>query len=280
MEKEFKSLRIFNGILGFIHFTLATFFLAYYETNKSKFIPPSGDLDFVRYTLYRNKIAVNPNDFKVTYVNEDTITINVIYLIVGFHLVTSIFHLLYAANVNKFYINGLRNNRNDFRWLEYSITATTMIVILGLSSFLLNADELLLIAAMTVGVMLTGFFVESNIGKASNTSLWVATFVAWVLMIVAFAIIITAFVYAIQAANDAINSSSSENTLIPTWVYALIATEVVLFMSFGIVQFAQLAVFTKTKRNTFIKCEWSYHALSAVAKVLLGTMIFFGTMQR
>lgn len=280
MEKTTKSLRIFNVVLGFIHLTLAVFFLSYYQTHKDQFFPNDDKLNFVEHTLYRTKIAVDPTNFKVSYVAQETITLNVVYLIVGFYFITCIFHFLYASNVNNFYVNGLRNNRNDFRWLEYSVTATIMIIVISLSSFLTNENDLLLIAAMTVGVMLIGFFVESNIGKASTASLWVSTFVGWLLLITAFVVIIVSFVSAISAANDAIALNSSLDSLIPTWVYVVIALEAFLFASFGAVQLSQLIVFAKTKQNPFIKCEWSYHALSAVAKVLLGTMLFFGSMNK
>ena len=53
----------------------------------------------------------------------------ILYLVIAFSLITSIFHFSLATCCFSFYESELKQKRQPLRWLEYSITASIMMVI-------------------------------------------------------------------------------------------------------------------------------------------------------
>lgn len=60
---------------------------------------------------------------------EFPVPIYILYLVIAFSLITSIFHLSLATCCFSFYESELREKRQPLRWFEYSITASIMMVI-------------------------------------------------------------------------------------------------------------------------------------------------------
>ena len=80
----------------------------------------------------------------------------VLYLVIAFSFITSMFHLGLATCCYKFYDSELKQKRQPLRWLEYSITASIMMVIvLQLNSvtdpFILGSAVCLVASYNTLG---------------------------------------------------------------------------------------------------------------------------------
>ena len=80
----------------------------------------------------------------------------ILYLVIAFSLITSIFHFSLATCCFSFYVSELEQKRQPLRWLEYSITASIMMVIvLQLSNvtdpFILGSSFLLVASYNTFG---------------------------------------------------------------------------------------------------------------------------------
>lgn len=60
---------------------------------------------------------------------EFPVPIYMLYLVIAFSLITSIFHLSLATCCFRFYESELKQKRQPLRWFEYSITASIMMVI-------------------------------------------------------------------------------------------------------------------------------------------------------
>lgn len=80
----------------------------------------------------------------------------ILYLVIAFSLITSIFHFSLATCCFSFYESELKKKRQSLRWLEYSITASIMmIIVLQLSNvtdpFILGSSFLLVASYNTLG---------------------------------------------------------------------------------------------------------------------------------
>lgn len=80
----------------------------------------------------------------------------VLYLVIAFSLITSIFHLGLATFCYKFYNSELKQKRQPLRWIEYSITASIMmLIVLQLNSvtdlFILGSAVCLVASYNTLG---------------------------------------------------------------------------------------------------------------------------------
>jgi hypothetical protein len=202
---------------------------------------------------------------------------NLPVLICAFFLLTSMFHLFYAFSPS--YARTLEKGSNPLRWVEYSITATLMVVILALSANLQTFTTLVALAAASFAVMLIGGVVEQLIAKPDGERLSLAkwlTFVAWALQLAIFFVVGFVFVNTIRDVNNKLLSEAATQT-IPKWVYFILLSELCFFSLFGVVQLVQLRNVEKHGSVDFTRYEVGYHLLSLFAKLTLGWVFFAGT---
>ena len=178
----------------------------------------------------------------------------IIYLLIAFTAVTALFHLLYATGAKGWYGKALEAGNNWARWLEYSITATIMLVAIALISGVWELDSLILIAVASVGCMLCGQVSE-------KTKSPVSTIIGWLLLIGAFAVIFRNF-------NRAVNPEDPQQPKPPSWVWALVIIMALLYLSFGVIQL--------TCCKQYVNTERAYTIASMAAKTALVLIIFGG----
>lgn len=169
-------------------------------------------------------------------------------LLAFFTLLTAGFHWFvypayYARNAAK-----VRDGQNPLRFLEYSLSASAMLVAVAILSGVESPLWLAALAAASAAVMALGYVVEKY--KAGEYA-WSAA--AWVLLLGAYASIFYQFHEAAQHAAP------------PDFVYALVVLMFLLFCSFGAVQ----AVWLARNRERSVNYEYAYLWLSVVAKSLL-----------
>jgi len=260
------SLLIWNWILFIIHGILGIGLLAY-------FLSREDEGTNINFSLY---------DFDITY-DEDgngdvgaTEVINtnrktVEYLIVAFFLITAFFHLFYATNGfgSGVYLEAVKNGNNYFRWAEYAITATIMIVIINLISGVKSVDANLLAAISSLVVMLQGNSVEVSLQRDDgNTDYVIPTITGWLLLGGVFIVVFRNFFVRLREVQDAGFS-------IPSWLPAIIFPIILWYLSFGFVQLHQIIV-----RSNYRSYEYAYLVLSLTSKAFLGIYLAYGLTQR
>lgn len=169
-------------------------------------------------------------------------------LLVAFTFITAVFNLLvypwyYNTNAEK-----IERGENPLRFVEYSITASIMIVVIAILSGVQDAKWLIALASASAITMIIGYAIEARFIPAGY-----GTFFAWVVLLAAYTSIFYRFAQV-----------ASVNTP-PIFVYAIILAMFVLFCCFGLVQ----AIWLIRKREVGLKYETAYHILSLVAKTLL-----------
>ena len=188
---------------------------------------------------------------------EPLFDVSVGWSVAAFLGLAALDHLLTSTVSRSTYERDLKRGINRFRWVEYSLSATLMIILISFYSGITGVNAVITIAAANVGMILFGWLQElmNPPGRAKTTMLpfWFGTIVglgAWI--------------------SIAVNVIGS--TTIPGAVYGIIVVQAILFFSFGLNQWLQ---YRGVGRWTdYAYGEKTYLVLSLAAKSLLAWQIF------
>lgn len=172
-------------------------------------------------------------------------------------------HLLTATVGRGLYERDLRRGINRFRWIEYSFSATLMIVLISFYSGITSINAVIALAGANVAMILFGWLQEqmNPPGRISTTMVpfWfgaLAGITPWI--------------------SVAVNILGSKT--VPGFVYGIVFTQFVLFFSFGVNQWLQYREIGRWDDYAF--GEKTYLVLSLVAKSLLAWQIFGGSLAK
>ena len=170
-------------------------------------------------------------------------------------------HLLTATVGRRTYEDDLRAGINRFRWVEYSFSATIMVVLIALYSGITGISALIGIAGANVAMILFGWLQESANPPGRSTvtmkPFWfgcVAGAAPWV-----------AIGYNLVAAEE-----------VPGFVVGIFVSLFVFFNSFAVNQWLQYRQVGPWRSYAF--GEKTYLVLSLVAKSALAWQIFAGSL--
>ena len=183
-------------------------------------------------------------------------------LAMGLFLALAAFdHLVTATVARGTYERDLRGGINRFRWVEYSISATIMVILIGFYSGITNITAVVAVAGANVAMILFGWLQErmNPPGRETTTMMpfWFGT-LAGIAPWIAIAIQI-------------IGSKT-----VPGFVYGIVITQFVLFFSFGLNQWLQYR--SVGRWRDYLYGEKVYLVLSLAAKSLLAWQIYFGSL--
>lgn len=178
-----------------------------------------------------------------------------------FLLLASLDHLLTATAARRTYERDLRAGINRFRWMEYAVSATIMVVLIALYSGVVDIAALIGIIGANVAMILFGWLQESANppGSATRTMkpFWfgcVAGAAPWI-----------AIGFNIVAAEE-----------VPGFVVGIFVSLFVFFNSFALNQWLQYREVGPWRSYAF--GEKAYLVLSLVAKSALAWQIFGGSL--
>ncbi|MFP5450626.1 MAG: heliorhodopsin HeR [Thermoleophilia bacterium] len=169
-------------------------------------------------------------------------------------------HLLMAApRVRGWYESNLRRGRNIARWIEYSVSASLMVVLIAMLTGISDIAALIAIFGANAAMILFGLQMErrERPGEADWTDFWfgcIAGAVPWI----------------------AIGAYLIGGDQAPTFVYAIFVSLFVLFNSFAINMALQYRRVGPWARPLFP--EAAYIVLSLAAKSALAWQVFGSTL--
>ncbi|HSK67884.1 MAG TPA: heliorhodopsin HeR [Candidatus Limnocylindria bacterium] len=183
----------------------------------------------------------------------------------AFLFLSAIAHFVISApGTNGVYNRGLTQNINPFRWYEYALSSSVMIVLIAMLLGMYDVGALLLLFALNAAMNLFGLLMEMLNQKREKTSwiaFWFGTFaglVPWVVV----------FLYAF---------GNSDLSRVPWFVYAIFGSYFVFFNLFPVNMVLQ---YKKIGRwRDYLYGERGYIVLSLVAKSVLAWLAFAGAMQ-
>ena len=175
-------------------------------------------------------------------------------------------HLLTATVLRGRYEADLRSGLNRFRWLEYSLSATLMMLLIGFYNGLTGITEVILIIGANIAMILFGWLQElmNPPGRSRTTMLpfWfgcIAGAAPWVAILV-----------------NLVGASTGSDGEVPGFVYGIVASLFVFFMSFAVNQWLQYHRIGRWA--DYYYGEKVYLVLSLVAKTALAWQIFGGSL--
>jgi hypothetical protein len=170
-------------------------------------------------------------------------------------------HLVTSTVARGRYEADLRNGINRFRWVEYSLSATLMVLLIASYSGITNISAVIGIAGANVAMILFGWIQErmNPPGRTTTTMLpfWFGTLVG----LAPWAAIVTQIVGADE---------------VPGFVYGIVVVQFVLFFSFGLNQWLQYRGVGPWR--DYVYGERAYLVLSLAAKSLLAWQIYFPSL--
>ena len=162
------------------------------------------------------------------------------------------------------YAAGLAAKRNNFRWIEYSISSSVMIVLISQICGITDVTALLAIFGVNASMILFGWLQEKYAQPGNGE---------WLPFIFG---CITGIVPWIAVATYVIAPGSTSDVSAPGFVYGIVISLFAFFNSFAAVQLLQYR--GRGKWSNYLRGERVYIVLSLVAKSALAWQIFGGTL--
>ncbi len=258
MEIKLKKLKKFNLIMGFLHLIQAIIM----------FVLASSVIQTI--AEFQPSITQNYLSFDIATQSLEPAS-RVIFdlpfgILVGcFLLVSAIAHGIIVLN-SKTYFSDLEKGINKFRWFEYAISSSIMIVLISTLFGIYDIASLVLIFLVNASMNFFGLVMEQlNVGREKKNVNWgpfvwgsFAGIAPWIAILI----------YMLGSGNF---------SMVPWFVWAIVGTYFVAFNTFPINMVLQYKGIGKWK--DYLYGERVYIVLSLVAKTVLAWLVFFGAMQ-
>ena len=178
---------------------------------------------------------------------------------------SALFHFIVASpQFFARYSAGLSAQRNYFRWVEYSISSSVMIVLIAQVTGIADITALISIFGVNASMILFGWLQEKY--ETPGNGGWLPFIFGCITGIVPW-IALAFYVLSIGGVSD---------TSAPAFVYGIVFTIFVFFNSFALVQWVQYKKVGKW--SNYLRGERTYITLSLIAKSALAWQIFANTL--
>jgi hypothetical protein len=192
---------------------------------------------------------------------ESLVDVRVAWAVALFLGLAAVDHLVTATVGRSLYERDLARGINRFRWVEYSVSATLMVILICLYSGITGIEALIAIAGANVAMILFGWLQElmNPPGRSRTTMLafWFGTLAGlapWIALTV--------------------NIVGAET--VPGFVYGIFVSLAIFFFSFGLNQWLQYKEIGPWADYAF--GEKAYLVLSLGAKSALAWQIYAGSL--
>ncbi len=249
-DKQFSSLRRWNIGVGLVHLAQA-----------------------IAILLLSNGFSI-PVQAKVQNGPPGTaLTIDKVFFDLRFSTAISLFLLLAAADhlltaapgIAGWYNANLRRGINNARWIEYSVSASIMIVLIAMLTGVTNLYALIGLFAVNAAMILFGWLMEAFNPPDRTSTNWLPFIFGCFAGVVPWTIITIALL-----------SAQSEGDGVPGFVYGIFVSLFFLFNCFALNQWLQYR--RKGRFADYLFGERVYLILSIIAKTALAWQVFAGTL--
>ena len=190
---------------------------------------------------------------------------NLPLLVAGFLFISAFAHALIATVKYDRYIAYLDRGMNPYRWYEYSVSASLMIVVIGTLAGIWDLGTLVALFGLVAVMNLCGLLMEQRNESTDETD-WTPFWVGVVAGIVPWVVIGVSFIGSVTA-------SAGE---FPEFVIYIYISIFIFFNLFTLNMALQYREVSRWKEYLF--GERVYIVLSLVAKSALAWQVYFGTL--
>jgi hypothetical protein len=252
-EAQFARLRIYNAFMGLLHLAQAAFIIVL----SNNFTLPV-TTSFLTYDASIGRLWP---------LTETLFNLPLGIMVAVFLLLSALAHFTVAApGVFGWYAGNLKRGINYARWYEYALSASLMIVIIGMLCGVYDLAALIMAFVLTAVMNLCGLLMEAHNQEKAMTN-WSAYVVGCIAGITPWIAIAIYFFGSLAQAEGGV----------PTFVYAILPTLFVFFFSFAlnmVLQYKEAGPW-----RDYIYGERVYILLSLIAKSALAWQVFAGTLR-
>ncbi len=186
------------------------------------------------------------------------------WCVAAFLLMAAIDHLLVASpRVAEWYERNLGRGINYARWIEYSFSASLMVILIATFSGVTDVRALVAVAGVNAAMILFGLVME-RVNTDRERLDWLPFWLGCVAGAVPWIVIVISLV------------GSEVDGSVPGFVYGIFVSLFLLFNSFAVNMWLQYRRVGPWRRYVF--GEWGYLVLSLVAKSALAWQIYAGAL--
>ncbi len=192
-------------------------------------------------------------------------SLNISYTVAAFMALSAFFHFFVISGpIFPKYVDGLKHHINIYRWIEYSLSSSIMIVLILQLNGVTDYIALIAVFGVNVSMILFGWLQERYVepGSGDMRPFWfgcIAGAVPWVAIFI-----------------NMLSPSGPPETTVPGFVIGIVISLFIFFNCFAIVQWKQYRA--QGKWSDYLYGERTYIVLSFVAKSLLAWQVFSGAL--
>ncbi|WP_302082641.1 heliorhodopsin HeR [Salinibaculum rarum] len=244
-------LRLWNSVMAVLHFVQGVAMVLIAES--------------VLWPVTRTRYTFNPETQSIVPETVAFLDLNLPLLVAGFLFISAFAHTIIATVRYDRYVQYLDRGMNPYRWYEYSVSASLMIVVIGMLAGVWDAGTLVALFGLVAVMNLAGLLMEQRNESTEQTDwkpYWVgvlAGLVPWITIAITF-----------------IGSVTASNGEFPEFVIYIYISIFVFFNLFALNMALQYLEVSRWKNYIF--GEKMYILLSLVAKSALAWQVYFGTL--
>lgn len=258
MNEKALKLKRFNLIMGFFHLIQAIIMVVLASSviqTISEFQP-----QIIQYYQKYNPISQS-----LETASKVLFDLPFGYLVASFLFLSALAHGIIFL-MTKDYFKGLEQGINRFRWFEYALSSSIMIVLIATLFGIYDIATLILIFLINASMNLFGLLMEEiNLGTDKSDIKW-GPFIWGSLAGIGPWIAILLYMF-----------GTGNFDMIPWFVWAIVATYFIAFNTFPINMVLQYKAVGKW--SDYYYGEKVYIILSLAAKSILAWLVLFGAMQ-
>lgn len=251
MQEKLKKLNRFNFIMSGLHF-LQGLAILLLSTN-------------FRLPVTASYLSFDSATQSLVPASKELFNVPLVWLVVGFLFISAVAHLLISTVYRKTYEANLRKGINKARWVEYSLSASLMMVAIAMLVGVYDLGSLIAVFILIAVMNLCGLIMEVHNQTTKATS-WLSYWVGCLAGIVPWILIALYFFF-----------SAQDGSQPPTFVYWIFVSIFAFFNCFAINMVLQYKKIGKWK--DYMYGERAYIVLSLVAKSALAWQVFAGTLR-
>jgi|APHM01.1.fsa_nt_gi hypothetical protein len=250
---RFQRLRRWNAVMAVLHFVQGALMVALAEP--------------VQWPLTRTRYEFDSATETLAGVSVPWVDVPLPFLVAGFLFISALAHTIVATVRYPQYARYLDRGLNPYRWYEYSVSASLMIVVIGMLSGVWDVGTLAALFGLVAVMNLCGLLMETrNEGRTRTDTDWTPYYVGTIAGIIPWIVIGVAFIGTVVAAAGQF----------PEFVIYIYVS---IFAFFNLFAVNMILQYRETWRwANYLFGERVYIVLSLVAKSVLAWQVYFGTL--
>jgi hypothetical protein len=221
--------------------------------------------DAVRWPITRTRYEFDTATETIAPVSVPWMDVQLSLLVAGFLFISALAHTIIATVRYEEYVAYMERGMNPYRWYEYAVSASLMIVVIGMLAGIWDLGTLTALFGLVAIMNLSGLLMEQRNQSTEETD-WTPYYVGTIAGVIPWIVIAITFIGTVTAAGGEF----------PEFVIYIYVSIFVFFNLFAINMILQ---YRETWRwNDYLFGEKTYIALSLVAKSLLAWQVYFGTL--